>query len=444
MSRIHELKQQIAQLDGLIKEGVLTGDAAREARAKLEADLLAEVLQSRSAPPAPAAQAAPPKSTLAGEPSMAAVSATPISPRMKLGIAAFVLVFAAAGYLWLGNRTGLATEPSAPAAAAAGAGAGAGAASGAAHAMGKEQIEGMIGRLAERLKAVPDDAEGWGMLGRSFAVLGRHSEAMPAFRKVIELKPKDAQGYADLADAMGSANGRSLDGEPEKLIKQALTLDPKNPKALFLSGTLAFNRNDAPTAAKQWEQAIRNMDPASEMAQQLQGALDEARQRAGLPQLQLANAPAAAAAPAQAGGPPGAAGMVAAATAPAAAAPAAPAAASNGAEAITGRVSIAAAVKAKAAPDDTVFIFARAVGGGKAPLAILRKQVKDLPLDFTLDNSLAMSPAMSLSTAKEVQVGARVSKSGNAMPQPGDLQGMSGTVKPGAKGVVFEIAEALP
>jgi len=429
MSRIHELKQQIAQLDGLIQGGVLTGEAAREARAKLEADLLAEVLQSRSAPAAPAGL---PKSPVTAEPGMTAVAAKPISTGTKLGIAAFVLVFATAGYLWLGNRNGLEAEPGAAAAASAGA------ASGAAHAMGKDQIEGMIGRLAERLKAAPEDAEGWAMLGRSFAVLGRHSEAMPAFRKVIELKPKDAQGYADLADAMGSANGRSLDGEPEKLIKQALALDPKNPKALFLSGTIAFNRNDAAAAAKQWEQAIRAMDPGSEMSQQIQGALDEARQRAGLPPLQVATAPAAA--PAQAGGPPGAAGMVAAATLPAAAAPAA---ASNGAEAISGRVSLAAAVKAKASPDDTVFIFARAVGGGKAPLAILRKQVKDLPLDFTLDNSLAMSPAMSLSTAKEVQVGARVSKSGNAMPQPGDLQGMSGTVKPGAKGVVLEIAEAL-
>jgi len=433
MSRIHELKQQIAQLDGLIQEGVLTGEAAREARAKLEAELLAEVLQSRTA----AAPAAPARSPVAAEQVSAAAvaAAAPISTSMKLGIAVFVFVFAGAGYMWLGNRTGLVTEPSAAAQAPAGA------ASGSAHAMGKEQIEGMIGRLAERLKAVPDDAEGWGMLGRSYAVLGRHSEAMPAFRKVIELKPKDAQGYADLADAMGSANGRSLDGEPEKLIKQALTLDPKNPKALFLSGTIAFNRNDAATAAKQWEQAIRAMDPASEMSQQIQGALDEARQKAGLPPLQVATAPAGAAAPAPAGGPPGAAGMVAAATPPAAAAPAA---ASNGAEAITGRVSLSAALKAKAAPDDTVFIFARAVGGGKAPLAILRKQVKDLPFDFTLDNSLAMSPAMSLSTAKEVQVGARVSKSGNAMPQPGDLQGISGTVKPGAKGVVLEIAEALP
>ncbi|MBL0089073.1 MAG: tetratricopeptide repeat protein [Ideonella sp.] len=438
MSRIDELKQQIAQLDVLIRDGVLTGEAAREARTRLEADLLAQVLHSGETNAAARARghvAATPSPMQATPPASAVV---PVSGRMKLGLAVFVLVFAGAGYLWLGNRTGLAIEPgmAGPAGGAESAQGAAGAAS-SAHAMGVGQIEGMIARLAERLKASPEDAEGWAMMGRSYAVLGRHSEAMSAFRKVVELKPKDAQGYADLADAMGSANGRSLDGEPEKLIKQALSLDPKNPKSLFLSGTLAFNRNDAATAAKQWELAMRGMDPASDMAQQLQGALDEARQRAGLPQLQLA-AVAAGEAPSgspAAGTATGAAGMVAAATPPAA---------SAGPEAITGRVTLAASLKAKAAPDDAVFIFARAVGGGKAPLAILRKQVKDLPFDFTLDDTLAMSPAMRLSTVKEVQVGARISKSGTAMPQPGDLQGLSGTLKVGAKGIVLEIAETVP
>lgn len=438
MSRIDELKQQIAQLDVLIRDGVLTGEAAREARTRLEADLLAQVLHSGETNAAARTRghvAATPSPMQATPPASAVV---PVSGRMKLGLAVFVLVFAGAGYLWLGNRTGLAIEPgmAGPAAGAESAQGAAGAAS-SAHAMGVGQIEGMIARLAERLKASPEDAEGWAMMGRSYAVLGRHSEAMSAFRKVVELKPKDAQGYADLADAMGSANGRSLDGEPEKLIKQALSLDPKNPKSLFLSGTLAFNRNDAATAAKQWELAMRGMDPASDMAQQLQGALDEARQRAGLPQLQLA-AVAAGEAPSgspAAGTATGAAGMVAAVTPPAA---------SAGPEAITGRVTLAVSLKAKAAPDDAVFIFARAVGGGKAPLAILRKQVKDLPFDFTLDDTLAMSPAMRLSTVKEVQVGARISKSGTAMPQPGDLQGLSGTLKVGAKGIVLEIAETVP
>jgi len=110
---------------------------------------------------------------------------------------------------------------------------------------------------------------------------------------------------------------------------------------------------------------------------------------------------------------------------------------------IQGRVTLAERVKSQTTPEDTVFIFARPVQGGKAPLAVLRKQVKDLPFDFTLDDSLAMSPATRLSTAREVQVGARISKSGNPMPQPGDLQGLTATVAVGAQGVTVEISEAV-
>ena len=154
----------------------------------------------------------------------------------------------------------------------------------------------MVRRLAERLKAKPDDAQGWAMLGRSYGVLGRHAEAAAAYRKVVELKPQDAQGFADLADALGTVNGRSLDGEPEQAIAKALALDPDNPKALFLAGTVAFNRGQHAGAAKQWERSLRAMDPGSEMAAQLQGALDEARKRAGLSPLTIAK-PATMAAP---------------------------------------------------------------------------------------------------------------------------------------------------
>jgi cytochrome c-type biogenesis protein CcmH len=149
------------------------------------------------------------------------------------------------------------------------------------------------------------------------------------------------------------------------------------------------------------------------MANQLQGALKDARQLAGLP------------------------------AQPAAAAPSTGVAVAGEAATIRGRVTLAEKVKTLAAPEDTVFIFARPVTGSKAPLAVLRKQVKDLPLDFTLDDSLAMSPALRLSTAREVQVGARISKSGNPMPQPGDLQGLTATVAVGTQGVTLEISEAV-
>ena len=386
MSRIDELKQQIAQLDELIGSGVLTTEAARDARERLQSELLSAVVLQPSG-----TAAAADTSTQQPRP----------SGRLVLGLVTFLLVFSAAGYAWLGNRAGLSASP------------GSAVAANPAEPVGPAQIEAMIDRLAQRLKTTPDDAEGWTMLGRSYSVLGRHAEAVPAYQKVIELRPKEAQGYADLADALGSNSGNSLDGEPEKLVAKALVLDPDNVKALSLSGTLAFNHGDAAAAARLWEHALRTLEPDSAMARQLQGALAEARQRAGLP------------------------------VQPAAATSSIGAAAGVEGAAIQGRVTLAEKAKALTSPEDTVFIFARPVQGSKAPLAVLRKQVKDLPLDFTLDDSLAMSPAMRLSTASQVQVGARISKSGNPMPQPGDLQGLTAAVAVGTRGIKVEIGEAV-
>lgn len=337
------------------------------------------------------------------------------SRRLLAGIAGFVLVVAAAGYAIYGTPAALTGKvPQAEAQPGAG------------HGAQMEQIAAMLGKLEERLKTQPDDAEGWSMLGRSYSVLGRYPEAVEAFKRVGTLAagngPMLAQALADQADATAMAAGRQLAGEPEKLIEQALKADPKNLKALALAGTVAFDRQDFTRAARLWQDAVSVAEPGSELARNLQGGIAEAQARAG-----------------QSGG---------AATAPAtAAAPqAAPAtSAAPGGATVSGRVTLAAALAAQAAPEDTVFVFARsaAAGGPRAPLAILRKQVKDLPLTFSLDDSLAMNPALRLSTASQVVVGARISKSGNAMPQPGDLQGLSAPVAVGAKDLAIEIAEVV-
>lgn len=392
MSRLDELKAQLAQLDVLIRRGVLTGEAAIQARARLEAEVLAAVLR-------PAAEAAKP--------------AAPPSRRLVLGVAAFVLAFGIAGYAWQGNRAGMALEPGAMVAAPADAGS-------AVPATSQAQIEAMVERLAERLKTQPEDAAGWTMLGRSYNVLARYPQALQAYRHVLELRPNEAQAHADVADALGMANGRKLDGEPEPLIARALQLDPDNGKALALAGTAAFDRGDAALAARHWAHALKQAEPGSDTARQLQGALDEARQAVGLTS---ASAPASAA---------GRGGAVAEAK------PTAAAAAS-----VQARITLAPAVVAQAAPGDTVFIFARAVAGPKAPLAIQRRQVKDLPLSLTLDDSMAMSPALRISSVAQVVIGARVSKSGNALAQPGDLQGLSRAVAVGARDVTVEIADVL-
>ncbi len=395
MSRSAELRTQLSNLDGLIASGVLAADAARQARATLEARLVQAQLQEGDAPARPA-------------------------PRLVLALSAFVLVFAVAGYAWLGNREGLAVAPGM---------AGALATTEASHDVTPAQMAELTERLAERMKSRPDDVVGWTMLARSYSVLGRHQDAVPAYQRVIALSPKDAQAYADYADTLAMANGRKLAGEPEKLIAKALELDPDNAKALSLAGTVAFDRGEAAQAARYWEHALRSVEPGSEMATRLQGAVDEARQRAGLP----AQPKGAMAAATQ---------QLAATTA--APAPAAADAKAAAAAAVQLRVALAPALRSRAAPEDTVFIFARAVAGPKAPLAIQRRQVKDLPLELTLDDSMAMSPALRLSTVKQVIIGARISKSGNAMPQSGDLQGLSGTIAVGSRGLSLEIAEILP
>ena len=428
MKRIDELTAQLAQLDELIRTKVLTGDAARQARDKLEAEILAAVLQPAAGKGAGAAVVSGSGADASAALAAGTAAARP-SGRLLAGLAAFALVFAAAGYAWLGNPAALAIAPGAP---------GAAAVAETGQDVDKAQFEAMTQRLADRLKSQPDDAEGWAMLGRSYSVLERFPQALEAYKKVVALRPNEAQGYADMADAMGMVAGRKLDGEPEQMISRALALDPDNAKALGLAGTVAFDRGDAAGAARHWAHALAKVEPGSDMAGRLRGAVDEARKRAGLPPL-----PAAAQGLAATANPVLPAAPVAVGTAPAAPAGQAAQAAPAGAS-VQVRISLAPALAAKAAPGDTVFIFARAQAGPKAPLAIQRRQVKDLPLDVTLDDSMAMSPALRLSTVAQVVIGARISKSGNAMPQPGDLQGLSAVVPVGSKGLKLEIAEVLP
>ncbi len=388
--RIEELKRQIRQLDELAASGALPADQATASRARLEQELLSAVLQSGDAPAAAAAPAAP-SSTNQARPSR----------RLLAGSAAFVLVLAAAGYAVYGTPSAWRGVPMAKSEGETG------------HASGAGQIEAMVAQLEQRLKDKPDDAEGWSMLGRSYSALGRYPDSVAAFKRVTTMRPQDAQAYADLADATAMAAGRKLAGEPTTLIAKALELDPKNLKALALAGTIAFDAGDYAKAATLWEAAVASSEPGSELARNLQGGVAEARSRAGMPAASASSA-----------------------------APSSPPAAAAGAS-VAGDVTLAAALKGRVSPEDTVFVFARAVDGPRAPLAILRKQVKDLPIRFKLDDSMAMSPAMRLSTATQVIVGARISKSGNAIAQPGDLQGFSQPVAVGASGLAIEIAEEV-
>ena len=258
-----------------------------------------------------------------------------------------------------------------------------------------------INALAQRLRTAPDDADGWYMLARSYETLGRYTDAVAAYQQVLRLVPGQPAVLADLADALLSANQGNPDEASIAAVAQALAAQPDQPKALALAGMMALRRGDAAEALAHWERLQALLPPDSEAARQIQSNIAQARNMAAAP------APAAAA-------------RSAAAMPPATGA--APAAAASAAR-ISGRASIADALRGRVQPSDTVFILARPEEGSRMPLAILRMQVSDLPRDFVLDDSSAMSPDATLSRAGKVRVEIRVSKSGTAAARPGDLGG---------------------
>ena len=394
------LRRQLQQLKDLHEAGTLGADAYDSARQALEQRIVELVMQAPAAAPA----------------------AAPVAPKLPralvLGVGAATLVLAVGGYLWTGSpQLALAPVPAAVATAASGA-----------QGIGQAEIEAMVGTLQQRLQEQPGDAEGWLMLGRSYAVLGRHAEAVPAYRRSLALRPNDAALLSDMADALAMVNGRNLAGEPTTLVEQALKLEPDNMKALSLAGSAAFDRSDYATAVKHWERVAALAAPDSPWLPRVRESIAEARARGGMPPA----AEVAAAAPAASAVQPVPSAKDATAATPGAT--------------IRGTVTLAAALRAKAAPEDTVFVFARPAEGPRMPLAIVRKQVKDLPFEFVLDDSTAMSPASRLSTQTRVVVNARISKSGDAMPQPGDLSGQSAPLAldpKGNTGLQIEISQVV-
>ncbi|MBI2752404.1 MAG: c-type cytochrome biogenesis protein CcmI [Betaproteobacteria bacterium] len=272
----------------------------------------------------------------------------------------------------------------------------------AAHEMNEQQVEAMVERLVQRLKREPENVGGWILLGRSYNMFGRFRESADAYANAVKLRPTDAQLLADYADALGMALGRNLAGEPEKLVARALQIDPRNLKALALAGTIAYERKDYSAAAAFWERMLPLLPPDSDDARSIRANVEEARSLSGERVAKKESNQDRSAAPASA---------------------------------LRGSVQLAPALAAKAAPTDTVFIFARAAAGPPMPLAVLRKQVRDLPVAFALDDSMAMASGMRLSEFPRVVVGARISKSAGAAAQPGDLQGLSAPVANNAGGV---------
>jgi cytochrome c-type biogenesis protein CcmH len=293
-----------------------------------------------------------------------------------------------------------------------------------------KELVGMIESLAQKVRERPDDARGWELLARSMMSLGRYGEAAEAYEHLAKLVPGDAQVLADYADALGMAQGRSLLGKPRAIAEQALAADPKHPKALALAGTAAMDAQDWGAAMGYWQRLAQTLPPDSQDAAQLRSIMDEVRQRAG-PGYAFKDAPTLAQGPGPA--------PAAKASAPAPSQPAA--AAANG---ISGSVALAPGIAPQVSGKEHLFVFARAEGGPRIPLAVVKLRADVLPYQFALDDSQAMAPGMNISSAQAVRIEARISRSGDVKAQPGDLVGTSEVVKPGARGVKVLVDKVVP
>jgi cytochrome c-type biogenesis protein CcmH len=373
------LRSQRKEIDDDVAAGTLPADARAEALDELMTRAAEDLANADPAPPGPAPRRA---------------WRTAIASALAIPLLAFGLYFA------LGNP-GAATVTSLDAMKAN---------------VDDKQIVAMVESLARKVRDKPDDAEGWALLARSMAALGRFAESADAYARLAKLVPNDAQVLADYADVLAMAQGRSLKGRPYELAQEALRIEPRHRKALAIAGTAALDAADYPTAMRYWQTLAEDLPPESDDGKQVQGVLAEIRSRAAQAGKALPEPAKVAAKPA----------------------------AAPQAKTVTGSVAIAPELAAQLSGTETLFIFARADKGARVPLAVVRATARELPMKFALDDSQAMAPGMNISSASSILVEARISRSGNATPQPGDLVGTSAAVKPGAREVRVLVDRKLP
>ncbi len=371
------LRDQANELEADLNNSLLTQEAFEQGRRELQVRLLDEV-KSTDAP-----------TTVTRNPSRV----------LAIALAVLIPLTSVSLYTLLGNSRALLPQQQ----------------NEGAEGFGVLRSEAALQELEAKLVKMPENPDGWMMLARSYTELQRYADAVRAYEQLVKLVPNEAQLWTNYADAMAMANNQSLLGEPTKLINKALSLEPDNTTALALAGSSDMERGDYVAAITHWQRLVSLLPPDYPQIQMIHDGIAQAREYLSQ----------------QKGG------RELLAKLPKDSAPAKPVA--DPALAITGKVSLSPALLAKTSPEDFVFILARAAEGPKMPLAVIRKQVKDLPMEFTLDDSMAMQPQMKLSGFDKVVVLARVSKSGTPMAQPGDLEGSAGTVKPGSKGLSINI-----
>jgi cytochrome c-type biogenesis protein CcmH len=263
--------------------------------------------------------------------------------------------------------------------------------------MTQEGVEKMVTEFASKMEKDPSNLKGWAMLARSYRVLGRDQEAVAAYERAGNFIDSDPQLLADYADALASKANGNFDGKPLALINKALKLDPNNLMALWLSGTASYTTGNYKAAVQTWEKLAQQLPAGTEEANAIAGSIVEARSKAGLP----------------------------------AASPTAPVVGSKG---ISGTIEIAADMKSKLKAGDIVMVIARQPGE-RMPVAVLKTTVSGFPMSFSLTDALAMNPNAPLSKLSEATIEVRISKTGMAKPEVGDLISSVKTVKVGSNNI---------
>lgn len=295
-----------------------------------------------------------------------------------IGLCIFITVLSSGLYFSLGDATRVAENNAQPQ-------------------MTQEGVEKMVAEFAAKMEKDPSNLKGWAMLARSYRVLGRNQEAAVAYQRAGSFVDSDPQLLADYADTLATNANGNFAGKPLALINQALKLDPNNLLALWLSGTASYTSGNYKAALQTWEKLAQQLPPGSEEAKSIEGSIAEARSKAGLP----------------------------------AASPITSAVVGKG---ISGTIEIAADVKAKLKAGDTVLVIARQPGE-RMPVAVLRTTASEFPMSFSLTDALAMNPSAPLSKLSEATIEVRISKTGMAKPEPGDLISSIQTVKVGSTNV---------
>ena len=283
---------------------------------------------------------------------------------------------------------------------------------------GDTQVQAMVDGLARRLEEQPQNLPGWVMLARSYETLERFDAAAQAYHRALQEARRSAMDeevqarlWADLADALASAQGGGLDGEAGKAIAQALQLQPSQPKALALAGSAAVRHGKLDEAGKHWRALLAQLEPGSDMALRVQDDLLKLEALASEDSSSITAKTAAASK-----------------------------------SRLSGELRWAAS---KANPSEParlakaqVFVVARADGHPR-PVAVLRLPATSLPTHFTLGPKNLLDPAVSLSSFPELRLQARLSLDGQAMPQAGDIYSQSFSVPPGSSNLLLELNPAF-